>query len=148
MSDLYAELVTDENTVKRYRTFFDLLLQQEEGAILWHCSAGKDRAGMGAVFVLWALGVDEETIRRDYLLTNIYLKENLEEMLAFLSAKVSDPRVIEGVRIMNSACESYLNRLLLAVKEGYGSMDRFLEDKLGLDGGKRALLQKKYLTAV
>lgn len=43
MSDLYAELVTDENTVKRYRTFFDLLLQQEEGAIL--CTARRGRTG-------------------------------------------------------------------------------------------------------
>lgn len=43
MSDLYAQLVLHEETVRRYRTFFDAVLNNREGALLWHCSAGKDR---------------------------------------------------------------------------------------------------------
>ncbi len=145
MSDLYAQLVTEEHTVAQYRRFFDYLLEQEEGAVLWHCSAGKDRAGTGAVLVLWALGVDEETIRQDYLLTNRYLKEELDQMIARLAVQVPEPEILEGVRIMNSACESYLNRLLDTAEEHYGSMDGFLERELGLCGERRELLRRKYL---
>ena len=60
---------------KAYRHFFDVLLENsDEGrSVLFHCSAGKDRTGMGAVYLLTALGVDEATIRRDYLASNKYL---------------------------------------------------------------------------
>lgn len=40
---------------------------------LVHCSAGKDRTGMFAAFLLTALGVPRETVMQDYLLTNQYM---------------------------------------------------------------------------
>ena len=40
------------------------------GAILWHCTEGKDRCGMTTALVLEALGVDRDAILRDYLETN------------------------------------------------------------------------------
>ena len=42
-----------------------------KGAVLWHCSEGKDRCGMTAALVLEALGVDRDTIMEDYLKTNL-----------------------------------------------------------------------------
>ena len=40
------------------------------GAILWHCTEGKDRCGMTSALILEALGVDRDTIMADYLKTN------------------------------------------------------------------------------
>ena len=40
------------------------------GAIGHPCSAGKDRTGMTSALILTALGVDDDTIAQDYLLTN------------------------------------------------------------------------------
>ena len=40
------------------------------GAILWHCTEGKDRCGMTAALALEALGVSRDAIMRDYLETN------------------------------------------------------------------------------
>ncbi|UKI49286.1 MAG: tyrosine-protein phosphatase [Clostridium sp.] len=40
---------------------------------LWHCSAGKDRAGIATMYVLLALGVEKEEIINNYLKTNEYL---------------------------------------------------------------------------
>ncbi|EPY39324.1 hypothetical protein AGDE_04604 [Angomonas deanei] len=41
-----------------------------ERAILFHCTAGKDRTGLMAALLLHALRVEEDTILEDYLLTN------------------------------------------------------------------------------
>ena len=41
-----------------------------QGAMLWHCTEGKDRCGMTTALVLEALGVDRDTILQDYLETN------------------------------------------------------------------------------
>lgn len=62
------QFVTDPFARKGYRQFFDTLLANETGATLWHCTAGKDRAGFGTVLVLSALGVPKETVVKDYLL--------------------------------------------------------------------------------
>lgn len=55
MTGLYRGFVTDG--APKYRQFFELLLKQREGAVLWHCTAGKDRAGTAAILLLRALGV-------------------------------------------------------------------------------------------
>ncbi len=43
------------------------------GPVLIHCAAGKDRTGFGAAIILSVLGVDEETIMADYLLSGHFL---------------------------------------------------------------------------
>ena len=42
--------------------------------IYFHCMTGKDRTGVGAMVILLALGVKDEEIRKDYLLSNLYRK--------------------------------------------------------------------------
>ena len=41
-----------------------------QGGVVFHCSAGKDRTGLLAALILEVLGVDADTIRADYALTN------------------------------------------------------------------------------
>ena len=55
-------------------------------AVVFHCSAGKDRTGLLAAMVLEVLGVDAETIRADYLLTN----EAVEGILRRIKAMQPD----------------------------------------------------------
>lgn len=41
-----------------------------KGAVLWHCTEGKDRCGLTTALILELLGVDRKTIMEDYLKTN------------------------------------------------------------------------------
>ena len=52
-----------------YRVVFDLLLDERE-ALLFHCSAGKDRTGFGAALILTALGTPRDAVMTDYLASN------------------------------------------------------------------------------
>lgn len=45
-------------------------IAEAEGGVVFHCSAGKDRTGLMAAMLLEVLGVDDETIAADYILTN------------------------------------------------------------------------------
>ena len=67
MCELYRGLVTREFSVDHYRQFFALLLAQTDGALLYHCTAGKDRVGVGTMLLLTALGVDWPVIVENYL---------------------------------------------------------------------------------
>ena len=55
MCELYRSLVTQEFAIAHYRQFFVLLLAQTDGALLYHCTAGKDRVGVGTMLLLTAL---------------------------------------------------------------------------------------------
>jgi protein-tyrosine phosphatase len=47
------------------------VLAETDGALVFHCAAGKDRTGIAAALLLATLGVDRATIEQDYLLTNV-----------------------------------------------------------------------------
>ncbi len=64
----YLDYVT--TYLHRYRAMFELLLQPERQALLFHCSAGKDRTGIGAALILTALGASRQTIMDDYVATD------------------------------------------------------------------------------
>jgi protein-tyrosine phosphatase len=53
-----------------WQRFFKLLAEREVYPLLFHCSAGRDRTGVGAAMLLSVLGVDRERIMEDFLASN------------------------------------------------------------------------------
>jgi protein-tyrosine phosphatase len=51
-----------------------------EGAVLFHCTAGKDRTGLVAALLLDLAGVDREDIIRDYALTETYIEPIMRDL--------------------------------------------------------------------
>jgi len=128
----------------RYKPFFDKLAAVPAGeALLFHCTAGKDRTGIGAALVLYALGVPYATIRKDYEATNYYrARENERVMKGMVAqANVSEP----VARALLSANGDWLDVTFQAIREKYGSVDRYLSGQLGLDEERLRLLREKYL---
>jgi protein-tyrosine phosphatase len=71
---------------------------QEEGAILFHCFAGKDRTGVGAGTILSLLGVRQADIVYDYLLTNTQRQETNHKMTTFCSVTRHDKGTTASLR--------------------------------------------------
>lgn len=145
MERMYADFIDSEFARKQYRKFFELLLSQEEGAMLWHCTAGKDRAGVASMLVLEALGVPREIIEEDYLKVNEFVKETLDEQSALLREKRVPENVIACVREIFSVRSSYLASLYSEIERIYGSAGNFLEKEMGLDVAAVEKLRKMYL---
>ena len=87
-----------------------------KGAVLWHCSEGKDRCGMTAALVLEALGVDREIILEDYLKTNLV---NLPKAVAIRDRLVET----QGPEMAQTAYQAFIadERYLRAAWEEMGS---------------------------
>ncbi len=64
-----------------------MLDTEPERAVLWHCTGGKDRTGLAAMLILSALGVDEETVVKDYLLTNEFNAQRIAGTKQYLRAQ-------------------------------------------------------------
>lgn len=54
-----------------WQSFFKLLAEREVYPLVFHCSAGRDRTGVGAVMLLELLGVSRELIVADFLESNV-----------------------------------------------------------------------------
>lgn len=44
--------------------------EYKNGAVLWHCTEGKDRCGLLSATILFLLDVSEDDVMEDYLKTN------------------------------------------------------------------------------
>lgn len=74
LAQAYAAYVTEHLPV--YRRLFDLILDAERVPLVFHCTAGKDRTGVGAALLLTALGVPEEQVIADYRATDRFWDRN------------------------------------------------------------------------
>ena len=122
-----------ESSQKTYRKFFEILLNNKNGSTLWHCSLGKDRAGIASVLIEYVLGVSYQNILKDYLLTNNYLLNNIEK------DKNNAFRVFYGVQ------ESFLTSWHDSIKEKWGSLNLYIKNVLDMDEGKIDKLKSMYL---
>ncbi|MGI6070821.1 MAG: tyrosine-protein phosphatase [Blautia sp.] len=146
MEQTYRSLALDSFSTNQYAKFFQYLLEQENGAILWHCTAGKDRVGVGTALLLSALGVPREAIYEDYLRTNQYLEQETEYMLQLLDSRLKGhPEAAENIKVMMSVEQRYLEGVFQAIEAEYGSMDRYLKKKMCLTPKALERLQNKYL---
>lgn len=70
------------------------LIARAPGALLFHCTAGKDRTGVAAALLLGLLGADEDTIVADYLASNTANRARNAGVYARLSARGVDPDLV------------------------------------------------------
>lgn len=145
MAGLYLPLVEGEYSREHYRAFLRLLLEQRSGALLYHCTAGKDRAGVATMLILSALGVPMETIMEDYLLTNKYTAAEREAVCAEARLYSDDPALQFALQAFESVRESYLNNALRSISEHYGSLENYLAEALDFGPAECAALRDNYL---
>ena len=146
MCRTYESFVTGEVALAGYRRFVELLSAPREGALLWHCTAGKDRAGFASVIVQEILGVPRHLIMRDYLYTNECLRPEVESLNAMMRARTDvGPVTDAALSYLFGAHEEYLKAAYEMVAASYGTFARFLERELGVTLEVREALRKRYL---
>jgi protein-tyrosine phosphatase len=134
MRHSYRNYVT--HNTKAYRALFAHLLEDRAPLVI-HCTAGKDRTGFASALILHALGVSKDVIDEDYLLTNHYYRRD---------PATASTDLPEDVRAVLATVEdSFLAAAFEAVQSGYGGVDSYLSDGLGVGARERATLQARYL---
>ncbi|MAT52254.1 MAG: hypothetical protein CMK32_13835 [Porticoccaceae bacterium] len=135
----------------RYKALFETLLANR-APLTFHCSAGKDRTGLAAGLILYALGVPRETILRDYALSETVVDYEKE---IHTEAEAGNNPLSSAIAAMDPAARralmrsdpAYLEAAFTGMEQQFGSIDAYLEQVLGVDSEARAQLQSLYLTA-
>jgi len=135
MRDSYRGYV-QQNT-PRFRALFARMLEDRAPLVI-HCTAGKDRTGFACALILHALGVPDEVIGEDYLLTNRFYRRD---------PSASNDLPDEVRQVLASVQESFLAAAFQTINDGYGDLGAYMRDGLGLGTAEHAHLQARYLEA-
>ena len=133
MKDLYRGMVNDHS--HRFAEMFDLLLQADTPSVL-HCTAGKDRTGVGSALILLALGVPRELVLQDYLLTNQFYRH---------PPVPASETPAEALAVLWRVQQGFLDAALHAVDTEQGGVDAYLRQRLGLSSAALETLATRYL---
>ena len=143
--EMYRKILFGERVIPFVRRFFDILLEEKPGAVLWHCSAGKDRAGVMTVLLLFALGVSEDVILEDYMLTGESAKKEIRQMKLILPFKFRDKNIRNCVYVLLDVRKKYITDIFDEIKREYGTPEKLLTERFGITEQELTLLKNKYL---
>lgn len=145
MEFIYRDLALNQNAA--YAGLFQAVLEAGDQGVLMHCAAGKDRTGFGSALLLSALGVDRATVMEDYLLTGRLLDPDQEmaHVLAVAPFLLRPPFTRETIRPMFEVRAPYLEAAFRAVEEDSGTVEAYLDRRLGVGPAALATLRARYL---
>lgn len=142
MMRLYSSLFV---TSDGFKAEFEYILQLEGAPFMFHCTAGKDRTGITGAILMYVLGFDLPAIREEYLTID---RRFAEMMVTKLEAEFDrrgmayDKADLKSyATVMPEFIEAYYDGLL----SEYGSIDYYIEHKVGLSEEDIMLLRDYYL---
>ncbi|MEM6963756.1 MAG: tyrosine-protein phosphatase [Bacteroidota bacterium] len=140
MVKLYTEIPLKWSN--QYKRYFETLMDSTHVPLVFHCTAGKDRTGIGSALLLYVLGVDMQTIKKEYELSNYYRHEvNNQLVKTFQQYGLSE----EVMRPLVGVKGSYLETIFETITAQYGSLDYYLEHQLGVNAAAKTTLRTLYL---
>ncbi|MDR0230381.1 MAG: tyrosine-protein phosphatase [Flavobacteriaceae bacterium] len=128
--------------------FKELLTTNE--AVLFHCSAGKDRTGMVSALLLSILKVDRKTIIEDYLLSNNYREEQIVSLMKLAKVgKVFYPKVdYQVIENFSWVKAIYIQAMFDSIDAKYGNIDNYIRDVLKISDKERQDIIEKYTNSI
>ncbi len=145
MEETYKDFIIDKGAIEGYREFMNLLLKQEEGSLIFHCFAGKDRTGFGAAIILTLLGVSKEDIYHDYMLTNKMRADENNKMISQMKNYGMTDEQVKAMEVALNVEKNYLDASYKTAEENFGSLDNYITEALKMNKEERKYLLEKYL---
>lgn len=143
--EMYPTLFFNPDSQKQYAKFFRHVIAAESGAVIYHCTQGKDRTGVASALLLAALGADRETIVADFDATNrVYEADVMKytRRVRLFGGKAEEIGVVKAFLGCNT--ENFV-KALERIDAEYGSLDAYLEKVIGLNPEDREILKERYL---
>lgn len=145
MIEQNKEFVRSKKCKEVFSKMFELLLDEDNCAIVQHCRGGKDRTGYGVALILLILGVYKEDVIKDYLLTNKYKSEKNEKSLAKVYQETGNEDIVKALRYLKEANEEFLLTALDIIDVDFGGVKNYVKSELSLNENDISTLKKIYL---
>lgn len=140
----------------QYRAMFNRLIA-DEGAVLYHCSAGQDRTGIATALLYDVLGVDRETIVKDYHLSTALRRPEFEmpkidpkdypdnPIVQYYFARSEEQRK-QAEPLFTKSGASHIVQFFAYIDSEYGGSEGYLKKVLGFSDADIEKLKANMLT--
>jgi protein-tyrosine phosphatase len=95
----------------QFREVFETIASQKDGAVLFHCTAGKDRTGMISATLLSLAGVPRNAIVHNYAISAHYLQPMMTGNSQLAEMAKSNPKLVGMMGSPPDAIEAFLDEL-------------------------------------
>lgn len=131
MVDTYAGMPYRPALVATLRLYLAALSEYDAPSLV-HCVAGKDRTGFAVAVVHRLLGVHEDDLMHDYLLTNSAgkIEERIAQGAAHIRARYGAEIKEDAVRMLMSVNPVFLDAALATVRRDHGDVASYAESVL------------------
>ncbi len=132
--------------VQALRAYFNVLTRSDSPSLV-HCVAGKDRTGLAAALLHRLLGVHDDDVMADYLLTNVAgrIEERIAQGAAVIRARYGASIADDAIRTLMMVSPAYLDAAFDAIDTRHGSLDAYAEAVLELGPEQRAALADRLI---
>ncbi|CAB1063080.1 Possible protein-tyrosine-phosphatase (EC [Olavius sp. associated proteobacterium Delta 1] len=131
-----------DNFAPVWSTLLQTLADGSRRPLVFHCTGGKDRAGVCAALILLSLGVPEKTVIYDHGLSNLYIAAVLEKIYEQIRSHGVDPNQVAPYF---TAPKNAILAAVRHIRQTYGSAADYLTDKAGVDEKMIKQLKKDLL---
>lgn len=143
--DNYGNVFITDDGIEMIRGFFNDVMEANGKTVLWHCKNGKDRTGNATMLLLTVLGVDKETIIKDYMLSNTFLEASRKDLYEKVFEITGDEAISEDIALLKGVSRDWIDQSYKTIEDRFGSVDNFLHEKIGLTDEDYRMIQDAYL---
>ncbi|PZP82184.1 MAG: protein-tyrosine-phosphatase [Stenotrophomonas maltophilia] len=114
----------------QFKQVFQRIAAQQDGAVLFHCTAGKDRTGIIAGLLLDLAGVPKAEIVHNYAISAHYLEGQPKDsaMNAQIMALIKqNPQIARKMAGMSGTAPDNMEQFLAALHSQYGGAEGYLK---------------------
>ena len=128
MKSFYGQMATDPFCINRFSGMIKSIVNYDKGAILFHCTSGKDRTGMTAALLCSMLGVSREDIFDDYLRSLEHAEwESAIMRQEFIDEGASDA-VADKLKEFFMIDRAFLENFFSEIEKMSGTVDNYIKD--------------------
>jgi protein-tyrosine phosphatase len=141
MQEIYVEIVSNHKA--EFAEMFNILTIESNYPVLITDALGKDAVGLAIFFILYAIGIPENVLVNDYMLSNRVLSEIVAYAVG--DGQNMSESMQQAVTAMLSVNRAYLNFAIEHIRQTYGSINNYIENELQVTSTQRSLLRRYLL---
>lgn len=145
MTGVYENLVTNPFSLDGFSRFVKLVRDNREGSIIFHCFAGKDRTGIAAAILYTILGVKQEDIMGDYMLTNELRRERNNIVLAKAREEGKSEEHLKALAVSYEVRDAYLEKVFEITNAKSGSFLAYIKEYMDVSDSDIEAIRNNYL---
>lgn len=141
----YRHTVTSETAKEAFKKFLKTCSCVEEAPLVHHCRGGKDRTGLGSMFLLLLLGVEQDEIINDYTLTGIIRKDRNELKYNLYKELTQNEDYLAYLMAMIETRKEFIQASIDRIYELYDTTEEYFIQHFGMTEDEIKIMREFYL---